>query len=228
MGKQEDAASTNDKLKLLVSAADKLVSKHINKDVELTKELIKPKTESVITEREVDIDEIKTKNNNQDFIKYFEWYLDFYRQHPRPKTKKQYNKGTLKTLRNTNELLERFQKNKRRLKFDEITLNFHQKLLSYMSENDYSMNYKGIKISGLTESVNIKITDIEGDLVAEAQSNINLRSSNANYNFATDGGTAIWNDKNLENSVVRTGVYLVMISDLESFETKVIKVLVVR
>jgi hypothetical protein len=94
--------------------------------------------------------------------------------------------------------------------------------------NDLNDINKGIKVSGLTENVNIKITDIEGNLVAEAQSNVNLRSSNANYNFAIDGGTAIWNGKNLGNSVVRTGVYLVMISDLDSFETKVIKVLIVR
>ncbi|WP_296311905.1 ABC transporter substrate-binding protein [Winogradskyella sp. UBA3174] len=94
--------------------------------------------------------------------------------------------------------------------------------------NDLNDINKGVKISGLTDRVNIKITDIEGNLVAEAQSNINLRSSNANYNFAIDGGTAIWNGKNLGNAVVRTGVYLVMISDLVSFETKVIKVLIVR
>ncbi len=94
--------------------------------------------------------------------------------------------------------------------------------------NDLNDINKGIKISGLTENVNIKITDIEGNLVAEAQSNINLRSSNANYNFAIDGGTAVWNGKNLGNSIVRTGVYLVMISDLDSFETKVLKVLIVR
>jgi hypothetical protein len=94
--------------------------------------------------------------------------------------------------------------------------------------NDLNDVNKGVKISGLTDNVNIKILDIEGNLVAEAQSNINLRSSNANYNFAIDGGTAIWNGKNLGNSIVRTGVYLAMISDLKSFETKVIKVLIVR
>ncbi|APY08620.1 ABC transporter substrate-binding protein [Winogradskyella sp. J14-2] len=94
--------------------------------------------------------------------------------------------------------------------------------------NDLNDINKGVKISGLTENVNIKITDVEGNLVAEAQSNINLRSSNANYNFAIDGGTAIWNGKNLANSIVRTGVYLIMISDLDSFETKVLKVLIVR
>ncbi len=98
-------------------------------------------------------------------------------------------------------------------------------VLGYNDLNDIN---KGIKITGLTENVNIKITDIEGNLVAEAQSNINLRSSTANYNFAIDGGTAVWNGKNLANSIVRTGVYLVMISDLDSFETKVLKVLIVR
>lgn len=87
---------------------------------------------------------------------------------------------------------------------------------------------KGIKISGLTDRVNIKITDVEGNLVAEAQSNVNLRSSNANYNFAIDGGTAIWNGRNLANNIVRSGVYLMMISDLDSFETKVLKVLIIR
>ncbi|NRD22029.1 ABC transporter substrate-binding protein [Winogradskyella litoriviva] len=94
--------------------------------------------------------------------------------------------------------------------------------------NDLNDITKGVKVSGLTDNVNIKITDIEGNLVAEAQSNINLRSSNANYNFAIDGGTAVWNGKNLGNSVVRTGVYLILISDLDSFETKVLKVLIVR
>lgn len=94
--------------------------------------------------------------------------------------------------------------------------------------NDLNDINKGVKISGLTDSVNIKITDIEGNLVAEAQSNINLRSASANYNFAIDGGTAIWNGKNLANNVVRSGVYLALISDLDSFETKVIKILIVR
>ena len=51
-----------------------------------------------------------------------------------------------------------------------------------------------IKIKGLTENVNIKITDIAGNLVAEAQSNINSRYRN--FNLEIDGGTAFWNGKN--------------------------------
>lgn len=94
--------------------------------------------------------------------------------------------------------------------------------------NDLNDITKGIKVSGLTENVNIKITDIEGNLVAEAQSRVNQRSSSANYNFAIDGGTGVWNGKNLRGNVVASGVYLLLISDLDSFETKVLKVLIVR
>ena len=94
--------------------------------------------------------------------------------------------------------------------------------------NDLNDITKGIKVSGLTENVNVKITDIEGNLVAEAQSRVNQRSSSANYNFAIDGGTGVWNGKNLRGNVVASGVYLLLISDLDSFETKVLKVLIVR
>ena len=98
-------------------------------------------------------------------------------------------------------------------------------ILGFDNLNDIT---KGIKIAGLTEDVNIKITDIEGNLVAEAQSRINLRSSTAGYNFAIDGGTAVWNGKNLANNIVASGVYVVMITDLDSFETKVLKLLIIR
>lgn len=86
----------------------------------------------------------------------------------------------------------------------------------------------GVKVSGLTENVNVKITDVSGNLVAEAQSGVNQRSSSSNYNFAIDGGTGIWNGKNLRGNVVASGVYLFLISDLDSFETKVLKLLIVR
>tara|TARA_R110002049_G_scaffold90686_2_gene227105 strand:+ start:24305 stop:26650 length:2346 start_codon:yes stop_codon:yes gene_type:complete len=83
-----------------------------------------------------------------------------------------------------------------------------------------------VKIKDISENVNIKITDIEGNLVAEAQSKTNLRYRG--YNLEIDGGTAYWNGKNMANHVVASGVYLVMLSDLDTFETKVLKLMVVR
>lgn len=83
-----------------------------------------------------------------------------------------------------------------------------------------------IKIKDISENVNIKITDIEGNLVAEAQSRTNLRYRG--YNLEIDGGTAYWNGKNLANNVVASGVYLIMLSDLDTLETRVLKVMIVR
>ncbi|MBB5266469.1 ABC transporter substrate-binding protein [Algibacter amylolyticus] len=83
-----------------------------------------------------------------------------------------------------------------------------------------------VKIKDISENVNIKITDIEGNLVAEAQSRINQRYGG--YNLEIDGGTAYWNGRNLANNLVASGVYLIMLSDLDTYETKVLKLMVVR
>jgi len=101
---------------------------------------------------------------------------------------------------------------------------------AYMYPNPVRPNFnivdEKVKIKDISENVNIKITDIEGNLVAEAQSRTNLRYRG--YNLEIDGGTAYWNGKNLANNVVASGVYLVMLSDLDTFETRVLKLMVVR
>ena len=91
---------------------------------------------------------------------------------------------------------------------------------------EFNTQLDKIKIKGLTENVNIKITDIAGNLVAEAQSNINPRYRN--FNLEIDGGTAFWNGKNLRNQNVASGVYILMLSDLESYETKILKLMIIR
>jgi hypothetical protein len=91
---------------------------------------------------------------------------------------------------------------------------------------NFNMADEKIKIKNISENVNIKITDIEGNLVAEAQSRTNPRYNG--YNLEIDGGTAYWNGKNLANNQVASGVYLVMLSDLDTFETNVLKIMVVR
>ena len=91
---------------------------------------------------------------------------------------------------------------------------------------EFNTEFEKVKITGLTQNVNIKITDIEGNLVAEAQSNINSRYRN--FNLEIDGGTAFWNGKNLRNRLVSSGVYIIMLSDLDSYETKILKLMIVR
>jgi hypothetical protein len=91
---------------------------------------------------------------------------------------------------------------------------------------EFNITEERVKITDLVENVNIKIVDVAGNLIAEAQSSVNRRFSG--FNLEIDGGTAFWNGKNLANSVVASGVYLIMLSDLDTLETKVVKLLVVR
>lgn len=90
----------------------------------------------------------------------------------------------------------------------------------------FNMAEDKIKIKNISENVNIKITDIEGNLVAEAQSNVNLRYNGNNLEL--DGGTAYWNGKNLANNTVASGVYVVHLSDFDTLETKVSKIMIIR
>jgi len=90
----------------------------------------------------------------------------------------------------------------------------------------FNISDERVKIKDISENINIKITDIEGNLVAEAQSNSNSRYKG--YNLEIDGGTAFWNGKNLANNIVASGVYLVLLSDLDTLETKVLKLMVIR
>lgn len=91
---------------------------------------------------------------------------------------------------------------------------------------NFDMLNDKIKIKDISDNVNIKITDIEGNLVAEAESRTNLRYRG--YNLEIDGGTAYWNGKNLGNNLVASGVYLIMLSDLDTFEIKVLKLMIIR
>ena len=49
-----------------------------------------------------------------------------------------------------------------------------------------------------------------------------------NFNLEIDGGTAFWNGKNLRNKQVSSGVYIIMLSDLQSYETKILKLMIIR
>ncbi|MCP1995251.1 two-component regulator propeller domain-containing protein [Flavobacterium sp. HSC-61S13] len=70
-----------------------------------------------------------------------------------------------------------------------------------------------VKISGLMDKSNVKITDLEGNLVFEATS---------------EGGTVLWNTYSFAGKKVATGVYLIMISSKDGAEKTVRKIMVIR
>lgn len=70
-----------------------------------------------------------------------------------------------------------------------------------------------VKISGLVDRANIKITDIEGNLVHEA---------------IAQGGTIEWDTTAFGSYKVASGVYMIFIATQDGAETKVKKVMIIR
>jgi hypothetical protein len=70
-----------------------------------------------------------------------------------------------------------------------------------------------VTIDGLTANANVKITDIEGNLVFETTS---------------EGGSVLWDTSAFGNYKVASGVYMVLITSDDQLETKVSKVMIIR
>ena len=84
----------------------------------------------------------------------------------------------------------------------------------YVYPNPVRPNYAGtVKVAGLIDKANIKITDIEGNLV---------------YETTSSGGTIEWDTTAFGKYKVASGVYMVFISAEDGSETKVKKVMIIR
>jgi len=81
----------------------------------------------------------------------------------------------------------------------------------YVFPNPVRPDYTGkIAVTGLADDVNVKFTDISGNLVFETEAL---------------GGQAIWNGKTFDGNRVHTGIYLVFCSNEDGSETFVTKLL---
>ena len=84
----------------------------------------------------------------------------------------------------------------------------------YVYPNPVRENYFGdITIRGLVSDVNVKITDISGNIV---------------YETTAEGGQATWDGKNFSGSRVSTGVYLVFCSNEDGSKTHITKLLLIK
>ena len=84
----------------------------------------------------------------------------------------------------------------------------------FVYPNPVRPNYSGtVKVAGLIDKANIKITDIEGNLV---------------YETTSEGGTIEWDTTAFGRYKVASGVYMIFISSQDGGETKVKKVMIIR
>ncbi|WP_268848462.1 T9SS type A sorting domain-containing protein [Flavobacterium aestivum] len=84
----------------------------------------------------------------------------------------------------------------------------------YVYPNPVRPDYEGtVKINGLLDKANVKITDVAGNLVYEATS---------------EGGTLEWDTTAFGKYKVASGVYMIFVSAQDGVETKVKKVMIIR
>ncbi|WP_348823906.1 T9SS type A sorting domain-containing protein [Flavobacterium aestuarii] len=84
----------------------------------------------------------------------------------------------------------------------------------YVYPNPVRPEYQGtVKINGLLNKANVKITDVAGNLVFEA---------------TTEGGTLEWDTTAFGKYKVASGVYMIFVSAQDGSETKVKKVMIIR
>jgi hypothetical protein len=84
----------------------------------------------------------------------------------------------------------------------------------YVYPNPVRPEYEGtVKINGLLNKANVKITDVAGNLVFEA---------------TTEGGTLEWDTTAFGKYKVASGVYMIFVSAQDGSETKVKKVMIIR
>ncbi len=80
--------------------------------------------------------------------------------------------------------------------------------------NPVRPHYEGVvTIDGLMKNTNVKITDIEGNLV---------------YEEISEGGSIQWNTTAFGQYKVASGVYLVLATSADNTETKVTKIMIIR
>lgn len=84
----------------------------------------------------------------------------------------------------------------------------------YVYPNPVRPEFQGnVKITGLLDKANVKITDIQGNLVHETTS---------------EGGTIEWDTTAFGKHKVASGVYMIFVAAQDGIETKVKKVMIIR
>lgn len=84
----------------------------------------------------------------------------------------------------------------------------------FVYPNPIRPNFVGtVKISGLTDKANIKITDVEGNLV---------------YETTSSGGTIEWDTKAFGKHKVASGVYMIFVASQDGTDSTVKKVMIIR
>lgn len=140
----------NSEIKKLTSFSTTLLEKFEREKVDISKALIKK-----------NLTDFKNPNKNANgneqklVVPFYKWFIEHYSKNPRPTTNKPLAKTTIRVHKNSLEILDKYQKRKGTIYFQDITLDFHDEFVEHLRSKDLSDNYIGTQIKNLKTIMNV-------------------------------------------------------------------------
>jgi integrase len=143
--------AVNNKLTDIQSFIEKIYTNlSITENVLVTNDMLKD-------DLDIFLNKVKPPSNEPqqlELLPFYKWFIEHYQKNPLVTTGKPMNKGTAKTYRNANTILENFNDTVFSLTYSKVNMEFYDSFLNYMYDLDYSLNYIGTQIKILKTMMN--------------------------------------------------------------------------
>lgn len=117
-----------------------------------------PKEKQKLLKNDIEIYFNKKEENKErtplTLLEFYDWYIEYYKSHPLPTTGKNMSNSSAKTYKSAYKLIEKFNNDIYSLNYDTITLKFYDDFISFLVDNNYSLNYMGAQIKLLKTVMN--------------------------------------------------------------------------
>lgn len=140
----------NEKLKNFDSFVFNKLNDYSSIEIEHKQKLLK---------NDIDIYFNKKKDTKEEeslnLMKFYDWYIKHYSNHPLPSTGKNMSNSTVRTYNSGYNLIKEFNSSIYPINYDDITLKFYDDFISFLTDKDLSLNYIGSQIKILKTIMNV-------------------------------------------------------------------------
>lgn len=135
-----DRENVNNKLDLIQNVLNRTFSDlRTNQNKEVNNDMLRDICDEVLFPERIS----KSEMEGMEFLPFFRWFLNNFEKNPLPTSGKPLGTGTMRTYKNTLTKLEKFHKERYRLSFSKITLDFYDDFINWLQEQNYAINYIG-------------------------------------------------------------------------------------
>ncbi|MDU8885211.1 tyrosine-type recombinase/integrase [Yeosuana sp. MJ-SS3] len=122
----------------------------VTENIEVDNEILKTELNSFLNKNK----HPEEKTEHLELLPFYKWFINNYQKNPLVTTGQPMAPGTARTYKNGYTLLKKFNDTQFKLNYEKINIDFYDAFLSYMYENEYSLNYIGTQIKILKTIMN--------------------------------------------------------------------------